>query len=56
MERLEARSMGYGSTDEERRKVRWLIATIEPRLRQSATHEVDTRRPVQATVDAILRI
>jgi shikimate kinase len=57
MARLEARSTdGYGNTDEERRKVRELIATIEPMLRQSASHEVDTRRPFQATVDAILRI
>jgi shikimate kinase len=57
MERLEARSTdGYGNTDEERRKVRELIATIEPMLRESASHEIDTRRPVHATVDEILSI
>jgi len=57
LERLEARSAGgYGHAGEERRKVVELIATIEPLLRQSADHEIDTRRPVCATVDEILRI
>jgi shikimate kinase len=56
--RLQARSTdgGYGSTDEERRKVEALVATIEPLLRQSADHEVDTRGSVAATVDAILKL
>lgn len=56
--RLQARSTGggYGSTEEERRKVEALIATIEPLLRQSADHEVDTQGSVAATVDAILRL
>jgi shikimate kinase len=57
MERLGTRSpRGYGSTPEERRKVSELIATIEPLLRESARHEIDTRRPVVATVDEILRV
>ncbi len=57
MERLAARSGdGYGSTEEERRKVGQLIAAIEPMLRQSADHEIDTGRPVADTVDEILRI
>jgi shikimate kinase len=56
MERLRTRSpKGYGSVAEERRRVEELIATIEPLLRKSADHEIDTRRPVQATVDEILR-
>jgi shikimate kinase len=57
MERLRARSAGgYGSAAEERHKVEGLIATIEPLLRQSADHEIDTNRPVAATVDDILRL
>jgi shikimate kinase len=57
MERLAARSLGsYGHVANERRKVAGLIATIEPLLRESADHEIDTRRPSTATVDEILRI
>ncbi|MGE0238899.1 MAG: AAA family ATPase [Parvibaculaceae bacterium] len=57
MERLKARSPdGYGSAAEERQRVCGLIATIEPLLRRSADHEIDTRRPVAATVDEILRL
>lgn len=57
MTRLEARSSnGYGNNEEDRQKVRELIALIEPLLRKSAHHEVDTTGPVQATVDEILRI
>jgi shikimate kinase len=57
MERLAARSPGgYGNAAEDRRKVSALISTIEPLLRQSAHHEIDTRAPVAATVDRILRV
>jgi len=57
MKRLDARSSnGYGITEEDRQKVRELIALIEPLLRKSADHEIDTTRPVHATVDEILRI
>jgi dephospho-CoA kinase len=56
MERLRARSLGYGSVDEERRRVNDLISTIEPLLRKSADHEIDTKRPIHATVDEILRL
>ena len=56
MERLAARSTGsYGNAAQERRKVGELIATIEPLLRASAHHEIDTRRPVSKTVDEVLR-
>jgi shikimate kinase len=56
MKRLEARSAdGYGSTDEERQKVGELVATIEPLLRRSADHEIDTSGPVDTTVDEILK-
>jgi dephospho-CoA kinase len=57
MERLMARSTGnYGNAAEERRKVSELISTIEPLLRKSAHHEIDTRGTVHATVDEILRV
>lgn len=57
MERLRARAPDfYGSIAEERQKVDGLISTIEPLLRESADHEIDTRKPVHATVDEILRI
>lgn len=56
MERLATRSTGYGRVAEERRKVTHLISTIEPLLRTSADYEIDTRRPIHATVDEILRI
>lgn len=56
VERLENRSPGgYGHAAEERRKVVDLISTIEPLLRESADHEIDTRKPVRATVDEILQ-
>lgn len=57
MERLTARSTrSYGNAAEERRKVGELISTIEPLLRKSAHHEIDTRGPVPTTVDEILRL
>ena len=56
MERLAARSSGvYGHAAEARRKVADLISTVEPLLRGSADHEIDTRKPIVATVDEILR-
>lgn len=57
MERLRTRSPGgYGSVEEERRRVSDLISTVEPLLRKSADYEIDARRPIQATVDEILRL
>jgi shikimate kinase len=57
LERLETRFPGgYGHVAEERRKVLELIATVEPLLRKSADREIDTRKPVPATVDEILQI
>jgi shikimate kinase len=57
MERLRIRSPGgYGSAAEEQRRVADLISTIEPLLRKSADYEIDTRRPIHATVDEILRV
>jgi shikimate kinase len=57
MKRLEARSSdSYDNTEEDQQKVRELIALIEPLLRKSADHEIDTTGPVHATVDEILRL
>lgn len=57
MERLNARSPdAYGSTDVERQKVGELIATVEPLLRQSADHEIDSSGPTTCTVDEILKV
>ncbi|KGM35094.1 AAA family ATPase [Inquilinus limosus] len=56
LERMAARTDGYGRTGEERRRAAELVALVEPLLRQSADHEIDTRRPVAETVDAILRL
>jgi shikimate kinase len=56
MERLAARSPDdYGYAAEAGRKVADLISTVEPLLRDSADHEIDTRKPIAATVDEILR-
>ena len=57
VERLETRAPGgYGRVAEQRRKVVDLISTVEPLLRESADLEIDTRKPVAATVDEILQI
>jgi shikimate kinase len=57
VKRLETRSPGkYGHLADERRKVLDLISTVEPLLRESADQEIDTRKPVRATVDEILQI
>jgi shikimate kinase len=57
MERLAARPRGsYGHTADERAKVADLTSTIEPLLRTSAHFEIDTRRPIHATVDEVLRL
>lgn len=56
MARLAARPGGaYGSGEDDRRKVRELMSTVEPRLRALASHEIDPRRSPAATADAILR-
>ncbi|TWT02001.1 AAA family ATPase [Reyranella sp. CPCC 100927] len=57
MERLAARSAdGYGHTAAERAKVADLVAVVEPLLRETSDHEIDTRRPVHVTVDDIVRL
>jgi len=57
IKRLQERSFGgYGHTEEERQKISELITTIEPLLRRSANHEIDTSGSVQTTVDEILGV
>lgn len=57
MARLEKRSTdAYGHAAEERERIRELIATIEPLLRKTAHHEIDSSGPVGATVDSILHL
>lgn len=56
MKRLAARPEGgYGSGAHDRRKVRELMSTIEPRLRALASHEIDTQGSPAASADAVLR-
>lgn len=57
MERLKQRPIdGYGHTGDQREKVAYLTATIEPLLRRIADREIDTTRSVQATADEVLKI
>lgn len=57
MQRLAARPIGgYGHLASERNKVVDLISKIEPLLRKSADHKIDTRRPIHAVVDEVLRL
>ncbi len=56
-ERLAERSPGsYGNTAEDRQKVSELVSTVEPLLRGSAHHEIDTRGQVADKVDEILGV
>lgn len=56
MARLTARSTSaYGHSEEERRKVAALLASVEPLLREAADIEIDTSGLLSATVDVILR-
>jgi shikimate kinase len=56
MDRLASRPIGgYGHSTKDRQKVIDLISTVEPLLREVAHLEIDTQRPVQATVEEILR-
>lgn len=56
MERLVRRGPdGFGHRADERRKMAALVAEVEPLLRRAATLEIDSRQPVAATAEAILR-
>lgn len=46
----------YGTTPRSLARVREDIAAVEPLLRRSADHEVDTDQPIEAVVKAVLRL
>jgi dephospho-CoA kinase len=46
----------FGKTAEERARILADIGEIEPLLRQSATHEIDTTRPLPEVIDALIGI
>jgi len=46
----------FGKTAEERARILADIAETEPLLRRSATHEVDTSRPLPEVIDALVDI
>lgn len=46
----------FGKIDEERSRILADIAEVEPLLRQSATHEIDTARPLSEVVDVLAGI
>jgi shikimate kinase len=55
--RLAARPAGsYGSHPEDAVRALGLIATIEPLLRRIAHHELETDRPVEETLAALLEL
>lgn len=57
MQRVSARTHGgYGHIEDEQRKIAELVEMIEPLLRESADHEIDSSGPVEATVDRILQL
>jgi shikimate kinase len=55
--RLERRiNNPFGKTPSERGRIADDIANVEPLLRQAATHEIDTTRPLAEVVDVLVRI
>ena len=46
----------FGKTQAERREIADDIANVEPLLRQAATHEIDTNRPLSEVVDMLRNI
>src|SRR3954447_16367490 len=55
--RIETRTTNhYGKGPGERERILGHIATVEPLLRASATHEIDTSRPLAEVVDALVAI
>lgn len=56
-ERLATRTNNsYGKRPDELAEVLGYLETVEPRLRRSATHEIDTRAPLDEVVAAVLRL
>jgi dephospho-CoA kinase len=57
LERIEARTSNpYGKDPAERELVLHHLATVEPRLRASATHELDASRPIDEVVEQLIEI
>lgn len=57
IERLTTRTNNpYGKHPDELAEVLGYLETVEPRLRRSATHEIDTRAPLGEVVAAVLRL
>lgn len=57
LERIETRTTNpYGKGRGERARILGHIATVEPLLRVSATHEIDASRPLAEVVDALVGI
>ena len=57
LERLRTRTTNdFGKSEAERTKILQDIADMEPLLRAGATHELDTTRPLDRTVDALIAI
>jgi dephospho-CoA kinase len=46
----------FGKTPAERQRITDDITEIEPLLRQTATHEIDTNRPLSDVVDMLMNI
>jgi shikimate kinase len=57
IERLATRTNNpYGKHPDELAAVLGYLDTVEPRLRRGATHEIDTRAPLDDVVAAVLRL
>ena len=57
LDRIERRTNNpFGKTAQERSRILADIAETEPLLRQSATHEIDTARPLSEVVDILAGI
>ena len=57
LERIGKRTTNdYGKTPEERDLILADLASVEPRLRATATHEIDASRPLEEVADALAAI
>jgi len=57
LDRIEHRTTNdYGKTPAERELVLHHLASVEPRLRATCTHELDASRPLEEVVDALIAI
>ncbi len=57
LDRVDDRTTGdYGKTPGERDLIRLHLATVEPLLRATCTHEIDASRPLDDVVDALIAI